>query len=219
MTPLQILDMAHRFGRRIVLRRVTLRVEPGECAVLYGANGSGKSTLLSLLATRLRIQQGSCLLGDVNLQTHGDLARRYIVLIGHHSHLYGHLSPMENLLFFRDMHQVAADMDALADAIGAVGLEPFAHQPVRWFSAGMKKRLSLARLLIARPRLLLLDEPYSALDQDGVSWLNGVIHRFQHQGGLVVMASHDPEKVQPLRHTPWHLHGGLLQSVTESHRC
>ncbi|MBF0436196.1 MAG: heme ABC exporter ATP-binding protein CcmA [Magnetococcales bacterium] len=216
---LQVEELAHRFGKRNVLWRVTLKVEAGECAVLYGANGSGKSTLLSLLATRLRIQQGRCLLDDINLQTQGEQARRRLLFVGHHTHLYGHLSPMENLIFFCDMHQLPIEQPVLVEAVATVGLAPFVHQPIRWFSAGMKKRLALARILVAHPSLLLLDEPYSALDHAGVDWLNGTIDRFQKQGGLVVMASHDPEKVSPLKHSPWRLEKGVLSPWQDVSSC
>ncbi|HIJ85101.1 MAG: heme exporter protein CcmA [Magnetococcales bacterium] len=216
MTQLRAVDIAHRFGRRVVLRSVTLNCVAGECAVLYGANGSGKSTLLSLLATRLRIQQGHCHIDDLDIKIHGEAARKRTLFIGHHSHLYGHLSPLENLIFFRDIYQLDVGREELIEAIAKVGLAPFIHQPVRWFSAGMKKRLSLARILAGRPAVLLLDEPYSALDHEGVRWLNGVIDTFQKQGGLVVLASHDPERVAALNHTPWRLDGGVLQPVGET---
>ncbi|MBF0132179.1 MAG: heme ABC exporter ATP-binding protein CcmA [Magnetococcales bacterium] len=219
MTQLQVVDIAHRFGRRGVLRGVNLRVGTGECAVLYGANGSGKSTLLSLLATRLRIQQGQCFLGDLDIQKHAEMARQRIILIGHHSHLYGHLTPLENLIFFRDIYRLDTTQDLLVQAITTVGLAPFIQQPIRWFSAGMKKRLSLARILVSHPDVLLLDEPYSALDHAGVVWINTVIDTFQKQGGLVVMASHDPERVAALDHTPWRLDAGILQPWVESNRC
>lgn len=219
MAQLLVEELQHHFGKRSVLRGVTLKVVSGECAVLYGANGSGKSTLLSLLATRLRIQQGLCRLDDINLQTQGEEARRHLLFVGHHNHLYGHLTPLENLIFFCDLHQLSIDEPELVEAIAAVGLAPFVQQPIRWFSAGMKKRLALARLLIAHPSLLLLDEPYSALDHAGVEWLNGIVDRFQKQGGLVVMASHDPEKVAPLKHSPWRLEGGVLSPWQDVHPC
>lgn len=219
MTQLQVMDVRHRFGRRVVLQKVNLTVNAGECAVLYGANGSGKSTILSLLSTRLRLQQGQCRLGDLDIQTQGEAARGRLIFISHHSHLYGHLTPLENLLFFRDIYQLTIDRERLTQAIAEVGLAPFVQQPIRWFSAGMKKRLSLARILVGHPDLLLLDEPYSALDHHGVAWLNQVIDRFQKQGKLVVMASHDPERVASLDHTPWLLDNGVLRPKMEPDRC
>ncbi|MBF0110733.1 MAG: heme ABC exporter ATP-binding protein CcmA [Magnetococcales bacterium] len=216
---LEATGIEHRFGRRTVLRGIELTVPEGDCAVLYGANGSGKSTLLSLIATRLRIQKGHCRLDTIDLGREGETARRHLIFVGHHSHLYSHLSPTENLLFFRDLHQITATNDTLAEAISQAGLAPFRHQPIRWFSAGMKKRLSLARILMFQPRLLLLDEPYSALDHEGIVWLNTLIDSFQQRGGIVVMASHDPARVAALRHTPWRLEGGRLHSMGEANPC
>ncbi len=216
---LVVQGLHHCFGRHRVLNGVNLTLEAGECGVLLGANGCGKSTLLALLSTRFRVQKGVYQLAGLMVADHGEESRGRLLFVGHHTHLYGHLTPLENLLFFADLHGLRPGESTLRAAVAAVGLEKFVEQPVRWFSAGMKKRLALARLLVSRPDLLLLDEPYSALDVQGVTWLNEALRRFLQEGGVVVMASHDPERVAALPHRPFRLHQGQLYRYGEEVPC
>ena len=210
MVTLSVLGLQHHFGRHRVLNGVDLEIHAGECGVLFGANGCGKSTLLALLSTRFRIQKGSYSFEGLDVRNESERVRDRLLFVGHQTHLYGHLTPLENMLFFSDLRGLRCSSAELREAVVAVGLEPFALQPTRWFSAGMKKRLALARLLLAKPAVLLLDEPYSALDAQGVTWLNGVLTDFLNGGGMVVMASHDPERVSALRHRPFRLQQGKL---------
>ncbi len=202
MVKLAVTGLHHRFGRHKVLQGVELTMHAGECVVLFGDNGSGKSTLLTLLSTRFTLQKGQYMLDGLDSSSHGDEFRNKLVFISHNSHLYGHLTPVENLLFFADLRQLNCSDDTIRKAIDTVGLARFADRPSRWFSAGMKKRLTLARVLIAKPTLLLLDEPYSALDAQGVTWLNTILVDFLKNGGMIIMASHDPQRVAALDHIP-----------------
>ncbi|MBF0138409.1 MAG: heme ABC exporter ATP-binding protein CcmA [Magnetococcus sp. DMHC-1] len=201
----------YRYGRQRVLNGVDLTAGPGVCVVLFGANGSGKSTLLSILATRFRLREGRYFLNGLNVaEGEGDAARGQLMLLGHHTHLYGHLDALENLRFFCDLRGLAVTPERLLSAVESVGLGRFSRRPVRGFSAGMRKRLALARVQLATPSLLLLDEPYSALDAAGVTWLNEMLTTYLTGGGTVVMASHDPERVAALVHVPRHLESGRL---------
>lgn len=203
----------HRYGRHRVLQGIDLTVCSGECAVLYGANGSGKSTLLALLSTRYGVREGRYTLDGLDVSRQAHEARDRLLFVGHHTHLYGHLTSMENLLFFASLRQISPTDAQLRQILEVVGLSRAADKPVQWFSAGMRKRLALARLLLARPLLLLLDEPYSALDTQGVNWLNGLLGDFLRSGGAMVMASHDPERVAALPHRPLRLERGTLQPI------
>ncbi|MEO5346004.1 MAG: heme ABC exporter ATP-binding protein CcmA [Magnetococcus sp. YQC-9] len=200
----------HRYGRHQVLAGIDLTVRRGECVVLFGANGSGKSTLLSLLSTRYTIREGSYHLDGLDVRHHGQEARERLLFVGHHTHLYGHLTSMENLRFYGDLHGLTLSEARLRQALDTVGLAKAADKPVQWFSAGMRKRLALARMLLSNPLLLLLDEPYSALDSQGVHWLNAMLNDYLDQGGAVIMASHDPERVAALDHRPHQLARGIL---------
>ncbi|WP_130472894.1 heme ABC exporter ATP-binding protein CcmA [Candidatus Magnetaquicoccus inordinatus] len=211
----RVCKLHHAFGRYRVLQGIDLELSAGECVVLLGANGSGKSTLLALLSTRLRVQQGSYHLSGLEAGEAAEEMRGKLLFVGHHTHLYGHLTPVENLLFFADLHLLAVSEEHLRTVVAAVGLEKFADQPVRWFSAGMRKRLALGRMLLLQPELLLLDEPYSALDRQGVEWLNQVLHSYLATGGMLVMASHDPERIAALPHRPLYLRRGQLFASKE----
>ncbi|MBF0455664.1 MAG: heme ABC exporter ATP-binding protein CcmA [Magnetococcales bacterium] len=219
MAKLVVSDLHHRFGRHRVLRGVDLTMSSGQCVVLFGDNGSGKSTLLTLLSTRFSLQKGHYKLDDLDAADQGDTIRSRLVFISHNSHLYGHLTSVENLLFFADLRGLDCSEKRLRAAVETVGLAPFADRPTRWFSAGMKKRLTLARVLVAKPDLLLLDEPYSALDVQGVNWLNTLLADFIQGGGMIIMASHDPQRVAALNHQPHTLRKGRLTAQKELLGC
>ncbi|MBF0194616.1 MAG: heme ABC exporter ATP-binding protein CcmA [Magnetococcales bacterium] len=219
MAKLAVTGLHHRFGRHKVLRGVELSMHSGECVVLFGDNGSGKSTLLTLLSTRFALQKGQYILDGLDSRSQGEEIRSKSVFISHNSHLYGHLTPVENLLFFTELRQLDCSKETIRKAIDNVGLTRFADRPSRWFSAGMKKRLTLARVLLAKPTLLLLDEPYSALDTQGVTWLNNILADFLSNSGMIIMASHDPQRVAALSHTPLFLKKGQLSTKKEALSC
>ncbi|MBF0285556.1 MAG: heme ABC exporter ATP-binding protein CcmA [Magnetococcales bacterium] len=200
----------YHFGRRMVLRGVSLAAGPGDCQVLFGINGAGKSTLLNILSTRYRLQHGRYLLDGHDASKDAESVRGALLYVGHHTHLYGHLTSLENLRFFADLRGISPAGEELKEAIAAAGLAKAMDRPVRGFSAGMRKRLALARMLLIRPSLLLLDEPYSALDADGVAWLNARLRDYLARGGTLFLATHDPERVAALSPKPLRLVNGRL---------
>ncbi|MEO5367761.1 MAG: heme ABC exporter ATP-binding protein CcmA [Magnetococcus sp. WYHC-3] len=211
MAALSAAGISHRFGRHRVLDDVALELGPGECITLFGPNGAGKSTLLNILANRLRPRSGTLMLDGQDARLEPEAYRARLYYLSHHSHLYGHLTPVENLRFFADLHALTGLDDArFLDALERVGLKRFARRTVAGFSAGMRKRVALARVLLASPSLLLLDEPYSALDAQGVHWLNTFLQGYQAQGGSILMVTHDPERVAALDRHAWELRDGRL---------
>ncbi|OSM01480.1 heme ABC exporter ATP-binding protein CcmA [Magnetofaba australis] len=210
MVRLQVQGIHYGFGRQKVLNGVDLQAAEGECVALFGDNGAGKSTLLSILATRYKPHKGAYLLNGTDVLKQGEYARENLIFIGHHTHLYGHLSPMENLRFSADLRGLRPSDKALRKIIDEVGLGRFAHRPAKGFSAGMRKRLALGRALLFHPALLLLDEPYSALDSKGVAWLNRLLASYLEHGGTLILASHDPERVAALPNRAVRMTGGKL---------
>jgi ABC-type multidrug transport system ATPase subunit len=158
--------------------------------MLTGANGSGKSTLLRCLATALRPHQGQATIGGRDLWRERSVLRAHIGYLAHQLHVWGDLSPTENLSAWAHLGGLSADPAAL---LRRVGLEPGRSDPVRALSAGMKRRLALSRLLLKRPRLILLDEPFSALDPDGRALLVGVVDELRAEGATLLLATHLPE--------------------------
>ncbi|MCX5761157.1 MAG: heme ABC exporter ATP-binding protein CcmA, partial [Gemmatimonadetes bacterium] len=181
--------VARRFGARWVLRGVNLQVRAGEIVGLLGHNGCGKSTLLRIVATLLKSSAGDAYVYGANVRTEGDDVRRHVGFFAHVPGLYDDLTARENLAFAATMLGLpSADIDA---AIERVGLAHVTHERVRGFSAGMQRRLSLARLILQRPRLLLLDEPYNNLDIAGMALVNDFIRDLSAAGGAALIVVHD----------------------------
>lgn len=190
---IELKGLARRFGPRWAVARVDLTLEPGSSWMLTGANGSGKSTLLRCLATALRPHQGTLRYGDRDLWTHRREIRPEIAYLAHQLHLYDDLSQRDNLLVWARMGGLRAPVD---DLLRRVGLDPARRDPVRALSAGMKRRLALARVLLKSPRLLLLDEPFGALDPDGRQLVIDVVRELQGHGTTLVLATHLPTSAQ-----------------------
>jgi heme ABC exporter ATP-binding subunit CcmA len=184
-------DLTKRFGRVPVLSGVTLDVAPGECVVVLGANGSGKSTLLKLSATVLRPTAGTLTVLGHDVPRHAGLVRGHVGLVAHGAHLWEDLTALENLRVWRTLSNQPTAAPELRAALETVELDAVADERVRTFSAGMKRRLSLARFVDHGVRLLLLDEPFTGLDQPGKKWLTAFVHGFKARGGAVLMATHD----------------------------
>ncbi|ABK45983.1 heme exporter protein CcmA [Magnetococcus marinus MC-1] len=214
MARLEVENIHYGFGRHKVLKGIDLTAEDGECLVLFGVNGAGKSTLLNILALRYRPKRGSYRLNGQEVWDNPDYSRSQIVTIAHHSHLYGHLTPVENLQFFSAMRDLERTDEQIKQCVRDVGLSRFLHRPVKGFSAGMRKRVALARVLLANPPLLLLDEPYSALDHQGVQWLNKILNAYIKEGGTLIIVTHDPDRVAALPYRALRVSKGLLLADT-----
>lgn len=188
-TLLDARDVARRFGARWVLRGASISVSSGEVVGLLGANGSGKSTLLRVLATLLRPNAGSATIAGYDILREPDSVRRNIGYLAHTAGLYDDLTARENLVFAAAMlGSNDADIDG---ALERVSLGHVADERVRGFSAGMQRRLAIARLALSRPRVLLLDEPYSNLDTAGMALMNSLITDTVVAGGAALVVLHE----------------------------
>ena len=187
----ELTSVARRFSRRWVLRGADLTVKRGEAIALMGKNGSGKTTLLRVIATLLRPTRGSGKVFGCDLVREADEVREFIGFLGHHAGLYDDLTARENLLFSTRMAGLSDDHAAIDRALEHVGLEAERNERVRGFSAGMRRRLALGRILLRRPQLLLLDEPYAAFDATGIVLVNKFAREIAEQGGTVIIVTHD----------------------------
>ncbi len=178
------------FGATLVLDDVSLSVRAGETVALLGANGAGKTTLLRILATLARPTRGTAVIAGFDCVREPERVRERVGLVAHGTLIYEDLTAEENLRFWRVLSGGRALAADLREALAAVELEPYAGERVRSFSAGMKRRLSLARVVLARPQVLLLDEPFAGLDQRGKKWLEEYLHAFKAGGGAIVMVTH-----------------------------
>jgi heme exporter protein A len=185
-------DLACRRGQRLVFAGVSFRLSESGALILTGTNGSGKSSLLRLLAGLLAPAGGRLLWGAAPVA--GDIAGHHARLhyVGHQDAVKPAMTPRETLAFWAALsgRERSGRGPRLDDALAVFALERAADWPCRWLSAGQRRRLALARLLIAPAPLWLLDEPTSALDADGQSRLERVIASHRAAGGRVVLATH-----------------------------
>jgi len=193
-TALSCENVTKRFGRLTALRAVNLAVRPGECTVLFGRNGAGKSTLLHVVSALIRSYEGRVAVFGEDVRTGGESARRAIGLVSHDSYLYNDLTALDNLRFYARLYHTR-DAESRARALLArFDLEAKARSSVRELSRGMKQRLSLARALLHEPRLLLLDEPFTGLDEPACATLSRVLGDFVAGGGAALLTTHDVER-------------------------
>ena len=205
--------VARRFGRRWALRGVSLEVAAGEVVALVGHNGSGKTTLLRVVSTALRPTLGSGTVFGNDLVSDANEVRGLVGVLGHAPGLYQDLTAAENLRFALRMLGLFADTTSIARALGVVGLSAEADTRVRGFSAGMLRRLGLARLVLHPPRLLLLDEPFASFDAEGIERINTFIAERRMAGGTVMVATHDPAKAGELIDREVRLDGGRITTA------
>ena len=166
--------------QRMLFSGLDFKVSSGELVVLEGSNGSGKTTLLRILCGLRRSDQGY-------IQWHG--SHPSLAYIGHHDANKKELTVWENLQFWQTM-RAGAGSEHLLQALEQVQLSGFEDNPVQSLSAGQKRRLSLARLLVAPCWLWVLDEPFTALDRSGVALVQNLMLQQIAQGGAVIMTSH-----------------------------
>jgi len=208
-------QLARRFGRQWPLRAVSLRVDAGEGVALLGRNGSGKTTLLRILATTLRPTRGGGRVFGHDLRTAPEAIRERVGVLAHAPGLYADLTARENLLFAQRMYGAPSDERSVAALLERVGLVAHAHERVRIFSAGMTRRVALARLLLRPHDLLLLDEPFAAFDAEGIALLNEVLLEARARGAAVIVATHDPERAAIALDRMIRIEGGVLAEAAE----
>ena len=176
------------YGDYPALRDISLDVAEGSCLALLGRNGAGKTTLLKILAGLSRQQKGSVrILGD---EVRSQNARMRIGVLGHAIGVYDELSATENLILFAQLYGVENPRRAAAEWLERTGLTNAAQALVREFSRGMRQRLAVARAFIHNPRVLLFDEPFTALDDRAIAVLQQVLRDALADGKTVVMSTH-----------------------------
>jgi heme ABC exporter ATP-binding subunit CcmA len=182
--------LCRRYGRRWALTDVSFEVPAGALVMVTGRNGSGKSTLLRVLATAIRPDLGTARILGHDVRSEREAVRRKAALLGHRTHLYEPLTALENLAVAARFLNADARRSALLGPLEEVGLADRGDDPVQTFSAGMRQRLALASVLLQRPEVVLLDEPYGHLDAAGFLLVDGLLQRLRVQGATVLMATH-----------------------------
>jgi len=183
--------LGKRFGYLTALDDVTLAVAPGETLAIFGHNGAGKTTLLKIIATVIRTFSGAATIFDTELKHAGPDVRRRIGFVSHESFLYNGLTVRDNLIFYARLYGVPHAAHAADAMIERIDLRRKRSALVRELSRGMKQRVSIGRAFIHGPEFLLLDEPFTGLDERAADNLSALLEESQVRGGAAVMATHD----------------------------
>lgn len=176
------------YGDYPALREITLDISQGSCCALLGRNGAGKTTLLRILAGLSPHQQGDVTLFGQTPRGRG--ARRTAGFLGHGIGVYEDLTATENLTFFARVHGLNDAAACVSRWLQRVGLERVAKMPVRQFSRGMRQRLALARTFQHEPSVLLLDEPFTSLDDKAIVMLSELLTEARGRGATIVLSTH-----------------------------
>ena len=202
---LELRDLSKRYGPRWAIARLNYSLPRGQSLLLTGHNGSGKSTLLRMIATACSPTHGHIRVFGQDVVQDRLSVRRQVALLSHASFLYEDLTAEQNLVLMAQLLGIESPRDAAQSLLTHVGLGNRSDSPVRQFSAGMRKRLAIARLLMKSPRLALLDEPFGELDPAGIHQMEKWISSLTQAGVTVVLATHLIEQGQTLTEARLHL--------------
>lgn len=206
-------NIEKRYGGLFALRRVSLDVAEGECLVLAGRNGSGKTTLLRIAAKLVRPSSG-----DVQYTWQGslDCATPRTGFVAHATMVYDELTAEENLLLFARLMGIDAPAALVEKLLDEVGLTERRASLVRTFSRGMRQRVAIARALLRQPQILLLDEPSTGLDPEGVAWLASTLRKLHDAGCTLLMSLHGESTISALATRAVRLDSGAIVADARS---
>lgn len=198
------------FGNFEALRGVDLGLEKGEFFTLFGPNGAGKTTFIKLLATLIKPSSGTLIVSGFNAKKEAHSIRKITGVISHDPYLYENLSAYENIKFFATLYEVENIHASAENVIERVGLGNRMHDLVRNFSRGMKQRLAVARAIVHEPSILLLDEPYTGLDQHGAHVFGEMLAQLKSDNRTILMTTHNIEEGLDLSDRVGILTGGRM---------
>lgn len=187
---IEVEEVSRRFGATLALHRVSANFEAGTVTFLEGPNGAGKSTLLAVIGTVLRLTSGS--IRYLPLGSDLQAARGQIGWVAHESHCYLELTGRENVELYALLHGIHPG-PAWREVRGRVRAEAFGDRRVGTLSRGQRQRIAIARVLVAKPSVLLLDEPWTGLDSESSACLFQVLREEKERGALIIVASHSTE--------------------------
>ena len=194
----EVRGLKKSFGLKPILRGLDLALPAGQRMALLGANGTGKTTLLRILAGLTRQNAGTVSIEGLDNEHYAQQSRHLLGFVAHQPYLYEDLTALENLLFFARMYTVPQAQDRARDLLLRVGLDRRAHERVSTFSRGQVQRLSWARALLHAPRLLLLDEADTGLDQQGRELIDALQVEHVAHGGSILFTTHQLERALAL---------------------
>ena len=206
-------DLARLFAGSPALAGVSLRIRAGACVALLGPNGAGKTTLLRLLSTTIRPSYGRAEVDGLDVDRDADRVRERVAYLSHATALYDDLTARENLAFAATMLDTPDPAARVTRALVDVGLESRADDRVGTFSAGMRRRLALGRILLGQASLILLDEPTAALDAEGFDLIAQLLDAWREAGVSILLASHSVDRLEDRIDARVALDRGLVAEV------
>jgi heme exporter protein A len=213
---LEINDVSKRYGARWAISRLQFSLAENQSLLLTGHNGSGKSTLLKMIATAAFPTAGEIKVFQQDVKLNRNVLRTKVALLSHANFLYEDLSASENLSILGKFLGVSDLNLKIENTLTKVKLIERQHSPVRQFSAGMRKRLAIARLLLKQPKMALLDEPFGELDPQGIVEMEGFISELKSAGCTIVLATHLIPQGLRLTDKRLHLENGRMAEPNES---
>lgn len=180
------------FGHHVALKGVDLEVKPGEHMVIFGPNGAGKTTLIKVLATIMNPSSGRVLVAGLNPKMDAEEVRRHIGIVTHQTFLYSNLTAYENLEFYGRLYDVPRLRERLQEVVTMMGMTARLHDRVGTLSRGMQQRLAIARSLLHKPTVVLLDEPETGLDPVAIPMFWQALHREGEP--TIILTTHNLER-------------------------
>ena len=187
----EVSGLSKHFGAATALGDVNLSLQPGDFLTVFGPNGAGKTTMTRIIATLARPTSGSVRIFGQDVRRAAADVRRRIGFVTHRSLLYASLSAFDNVVFFARMFGIGDAVERAREILIEMGLEHRMDDPVSTYSRGMEQRCAIARALVHRPEILLLDEPFSGLDPDARRRLQSLLASPQADARTVILTSHD----------------------------
>jgi heme exporter protein A len=222
-TGIRFENIEKRYGGLAALRRIRFEIAPGECVALAGRNGSGKTTLLRIAAGLVRPSSGELtFLPSTGGTTSGSSkaaparAKPSAGFVAHATMVYDELTAEENLLLFARLQRTPNAPVRVVKLLHEVGLFDRRDSLVRTFSRGMRQRVAIARALLHEPSILLLDEPSTGLDPQGVGWLAATLRQLRDTGCTILMSLHGESEISMLATRAIRLDAGLIVADTRS---
>ncbi|MCH8873768.1 heme ABC exporter ATP-binding protein CcmA [candidate division KSB1 bacterium] len=193
-TVIAVTGLTKTFGNLYALRNLSFSLHKGEFLTIFGPNGAGKTTLIRILSTITKASSGEIKIADLSFEDDSEKIRRQIGVIAHQTFLYENLTAEENLRFYGKLYDVENLSKKIETILSEVGLELRKKDFVRTFSRGMQQRLAIARAMLHEPSILLLDEPYTGLDQHASGMLTNWLNRLRSSEQTILMVTHDLEQ-------------------------
>ena len=207
---LSVSNISKSFDHRTVLNNITFHVEVGETVIIMGNNGAGKSTLLRIIARIMACDKGKILFQNNDLLNGSPLVRQKLLYVGHASAMYTILSAIENLQLALRLRGTPVEISRIQDQLNYYGLTNQSNDPISIYSQGMLQRLKLAYASLASWNLLLIDEPFSGLDTEGIALVNKSLPRWKKLGKSMMIVLHNQSRAEELGDRILRIKKGLI---------